>query len=372
MGTYLAGYPNRTVNIYILIPVPVKNHSSNTIEHTKKRKLRTVVTENDETKKLKSYYQSFEELCFRIPNLTTLNTWTINVVHDRLFLKLTDINFLLPKYEIQIDDSLGFTSKIFDWFVPETYHIYKEFRRSIRNVNILDLVLKIENLYICTGTSSCNSGNIISHAIPLHNVDPFLETVVVPFTSKTYYRHLNCDVICSSEMCECCACFISEQEKSLKVKSRKLMIPAKPKAPVSLTSPERIKLTLQAQRLQCKQQQILIEQMKHAIEKSSISDEKELSNDFIKVFSDAPPENVTPFMNLFWHQQKYLHSSTPTGRTFHPMVIRFCLSLLAKSSSCYEELGNSGILVLPSQRTLRDYRNHIKPQTGFNPKVVGI
>ena len=120
-------------------------------------------------------------------------------------------------------------------------------------------------------------------------------------------------------------------------------------------------LTLQAQRLQCKQ--ILIEQMKHAIEKSSISVEKELSNDFIKVFSDAPSENVTPFMNLFWQLQKYLHSSTPTGRTFHPMIIRFCLSLRANSSSCYEELRNSGI-----QRTLRDYRNHI---TGFNPKVVG-
>jgi hypothetical protein len=52
------------------------------------------------------------------------------------------------------------------------------------------------------------------------------------------------------------------------------------------------------------------------------------------------------------------------------MIIRFCLSLVAKSSSCYEELRNSGVLVLPSQRTLRDYRNYIKPQTGFNPKVV--
>jgi hypothetical protein len=119
---------------------------------------------------------------------------------------------------------------------------------------------------------------------------------------------LNCDVICSSEICE--------QEKSVNVKSRKLLIPAKPKAPVSLTSPERLELTLQAQRLQCKQQQQLIEQMKHAIEKSSISVEKELSNDFIKMFSDAPSENVTPFMNLFWQQQKCLRSSPPMDALF--------------------------------------------------------
>ena len=31
---------------------------------------------------------------------------------------------------------------------------------------------------------------------------------------------------------------------------------------------------------------------------------------------------------------------------------------------------NSGILKLPSQRTLRDYRNYVKPKPGFNNKVV--
>ena len=55
---------------------------------------------------------------------------------------------------------------------------------------------------------------------------------------------------------------------------------------------------------------------------------------------------------------------------FHPMIIRFCLSLAAKSSSCYEELRNSGLLVLPSQRTLRDYRNFVKPKPGYNKDVI--
>ena len=54
----------------------------------------------------------------------------------------------------------------------------------------------------------------------------------------------------------------------------------------------------------------------------------------------------------------------------HPMIIRFCLSLVAKSPSCYEELRNSGVLVLPSQRRLKDYRNAIKPKRGFQKEVI--
>ena len=57
------------------------------------------------------------------------------------------------------------------------------------------------------------------------------------------------------------------------------------------------------------------------------------------------------------------------------MVIKFCLSLASKSSSTYSDLRydsktGSGILVLPSLRTLRDYKNYINPRRGFNPDII--
>ena len=57
------------------------------------------------------------------------------------------------------------------------------------------------------------------------------------------------------------------------------------------------------------------------------------------------------------------------------MIIKVCLALAAKSSSAYSELRydsekGSGILVLPSLSTLRDYRNYIRSTRDFNPKVV--
>ena len=147
-------------------------------------------------------------------------------------------------------------------------------------------------------------------------------------------------------------------------------IPAKPKAPVSLTSPDRIKLTLQDQRLKCVQLQKKIDDMATELKKLSFSVDHELSGDLIQTFSKADRSNVTDFIKLFWQQQQKLFSSSAKCVRFHPMIIRFCLSLAARSAFCYEELRNSGIVKLPSQRTLRDYHNFVKPKPGFNKLVI--
>ena len=78
-------------------------------------------------------------------------------------------------------------------------------------------------------------------------------------------------------------------------------------------------------------------------------------------------------MNLLWQQQKKLFKCSNKGvsHRFQPMLIRFfCLSLCSKSSSVYEELRNSSVLVLPSSRTLRDYKNFIQPKTGFRKEIL--
>ena len=85
-------------------------------------------------------------------------------------------------------------------------------------------------------------------------------------------------------------------------------------------------------------------------------------------------------MKLFWEeQQKYISSTSPTCIRYHPIITKFCLNLAAKSSSSYKDLTydlwydsttGTGILVLPSLRTLRDYKNYIRPTRGFNPEVI--
>ncbi|CAB4023577.1 Transposable element P transposase [Paramuricea clavata] len=58
------------------------------------------------------------------------------------------------------------------------------------------------------------------------------------------------------------------------------------------------------------------------------------------------------------------------GRRYHPQIIRFALSLHGKSPSAYRELRDSGALILPSERVLRDYKNYFKPKAGINSEDV--
>ena len=84
---------------------------------------------------------------------------------------------------------------------------------------------------------------------------------------------------------------------------------------------------------------------------------------------------MPPFMKLFWEEQQKYISSSKTGVHYYPMMIRYCLDLPAKSPAVYEEIRynedtNSGFLILPSRRCLRDYKNYIRPQQGFNKDVI--
>ena len=61
-----------------------------------------------------------------------------------------------------------------------------------------------------------------------------------------------------------------------------------------------------------------------------------------------------------------LLQSEKMGRRYHSQIIRFALSLHGKSPAAYNELRDSGALILPSERVLRDYKNYFKPKAGIN------
>ena len=225
----------------------------------------------------------------------------------------------------------------------------------MNNVLVSDIVEEMNSYSLCAGLGNpCSemSSPQVHHVIPVE-VDPLsVEDQHQMFPHKEFWRSNECLLMCrETERCNECESCLSSCKKQIQAKIRRLSVPAKLNAPVSKTAPERLKLSLQQHRLKCAQLELELDSMRKEISKSSISIDHELSNDFSTILGQ-PSAKMTPFMKLFWQQQQKLFSSSRSGVRYHPMLIRFCLSLAAKSPSCYEELRNSKVLVLLSQRRL--------------------
>ena len=57
------------------------------------------------------------------------------------------------------------------------------------------------------------------------------------------------------------------------------------------------------------------------------------------------------------------------------MIIRYCLALASKSPAAYDDIRcddktGTGFVILPSRRRLRDYKNYIRPERGFNKNII--
>ena len=115
-------------------------------------------------------------------------------------------------------------------------------------------------------------------------------------------------------------------------------------------------------------------QLQEEISKTSLLVSADLSNDFKSIILETDQRKFSPFKRLFWEeQQKYLQS--PNNVKYHPMIIRYCMSLASKSAAAYDnirydEKTGTGFVILPSHRCLRDYKNYIPPQRGFNEDIV--
>jgi hypothetical protein len=109
--------------------------------------------------------------------------------------------------------------------------------------------------------------------------------------------------------------------------------------------------------------------MQERIQEQGICIDKSLEEDIRKIM-DGQNMNATPHMKFFWEEQMKLLQSASCGRRYHPQIIRFALSLHGKSPSAYRELRESGALVLPSERILRDYKNYFPPKAGINNENV--
>ena len=238
----------------------------------------------------------------------------------------------------------------------------------MKKVTLSTLIFEVLKSNICQGVSY-KTDSIQRHPIPkLHNLHQS-----EPFLKSEYFRPKECEIITTErEICKICSIKLKNHERYLQKQRITQQQPVKANAPLTLTSPERLKATVQNLRIENKE---LSAKLQKELEKNAIPTSEHLSEDLQSIMSNAHPSKVSDFMQFFWDEQQHYLKSSSTGIRYHPSIIRYCLSLHSKSPSAYEDIRynpktGTGFLILPSQRRLRDFRNYIHPQRGFNEHII--
>ena len=115
-----------------------------------------------------SCYKGFPELCQRVKSLKILGDWSLKIFDDKIVLKKMVDPYVLPHLNIIMDDSLDFTAKVFGSYLPEDHPLYLDYRRTVRNITVSNLIRQMEGYRLCDGVSTMElNGKLYHHVIPL-------------------------------------------------------------------------------------------------------------------------------------------------------------------------------------------------------------
>lgn len=283
--------------------MPTKSCFTERADKKDRCRVERIITSKSSQKIQTIKYKTLDEVIKNAELLKSLSDWFIQTSSKELTLKKIQEPWTYPEFEIVIDDSLGYTVKIFQWLLPEDHEIYRKHKRSVRNTTLLNLVNEIKNYNVCQGVERSTDGRIIHHVVPLScqdlDDDENNEEILIPFRSKTFYRLRECEILLKCEnnepitkpnfICLNCKSYKDSLLYQSNKKEKNIINPAKTKAPLSVTSKPKVVLALRQERLKCAQLTAELEKMKLELEKCSYEVDHVLHKAAInKIFMYSP------------------------------------------------------------------------------------
>ena len=114
-----------------------------------------------------------------------------------------------------------------------------------------------------------------------------------------------------------------------------------------------------------------------SVKKVAENDGVIVSTDQHTLFNEIIKNNVPNFEEntpqwLLWQQQAEQATKHKTSMRWHPLIIRWCLSIYLASPAAYRQMASkkNKFIVLPHVNTLKKYINFTDPCTGFNPDII--
>ncbi|XP_052130160.1 uncharacterized protein LOC127751122 [Frankliniella occidentalis] len=222
---------------------------------------------------------------------------------------------------------------------------------------IADAVNCICNLEICTGVS-CEEFKLVWHDFSGGVIDknPYQENRY----SETCRSH-ECELLVTlrSWRCKSCTAIYKPLQRKAELDAKETLHPNVPNA--AMPEKHKNKKLINQQKLVKSQRRKLDRQatkIQELLAKEAVLVDKDTSDDFLEILSTA---DLTEEQSLFLQQQmKASKVKKACGMRWHPTMIRFALQIYMNSKKVYASLQQTGMIRLPSQRTLFDY-SHVKP-----------
>ena len=203
--------------------------------------------------------------------------------------------------------------------------------------------------------------------------------------SKTV-RHSDCEVFCSADTtnlrrCPCCKKYRSQLHVMYSRQSKASDRVSHDSHTnyrflSSAEKDERLHNLQRAKVAEGKCNKRLSEKLSELIDKDGVSLTEQDTSDMASIFENVS-DNVTKnfkessIQQIFWEQQKnYASLKNKKSMKWHPLLIRFALSLKYASTNAYRMARNSGLIALPSDRTLRDYTHWITVKDGIQVGMI--
>ena len=102
---------------------------------------------------VKHKYKDFNDFKTRILKLKLGNCWNVIVNEKDILITYIEEENVTPKYDIYVDFSLGFSIRVYCWFLNDDHFLYKQYKRSFFNMTSSAIINELQTLNLCKGVS---------------------------------------------------------------------------------------------------------------------------------------------------------------------------------------------------------------------------
>ena len=266
--------------------------------------------------------------------------------------------------------------------VPKSCSLFKDIPMSLTNEEGIQLLNLVITSQICEGNTDFPDVFDNMRKDVLLSKD---RKSVVGYKHDSTIRSLMCDLIVPANLptkCEVCLSFrdnLRARSSRLKRKQESNERPS-PHTPFdSLNTPDkRARFDDMSSKIHLLQKQVqrLTQKVLDMIESESVETTQEQHSLLSEIATEHNESACSTWpegspQRLLWEEQvKRSKVKSSVGMRWHPLMIKWCISLHCASPKAYRQVANSGFLKLPSLSTLKSYMKFTTPCPGFNEDVI--